>query len=61
MDGINIGGPNTRSTTLPTTYPFDQKFHLILNLAVGGNLPGPVDVNTKFPSKLEVDYVKVYQ
>ncbi len=61
MDGINIGEPNTRSTVLPTTYPFDQEFHLILNVAVGGNLPGNPDASTVFPQKMEVDYVRVYQ
>lgn len=61
MDGIDIGVPNTRSTTLPTTWPFDQEFHLILNIAVGGNLPGAPDGTTTFPQTLEVDYVRVYQ
>ena len=61
MDGKNVGEPNTRSTTLPTTFPFDQKFHLLLNLAVGGNLPGNPDANTVFPQTMEVDYVRVYQ
>jgi len=61
MDGINVGEPNTRSTVLPTTYPFDQKFHLLLNVAVGGNLPGPPSPNTVFPQSMEVEYVRVYQ
>ena len=41
--------------------PFDKRFHLLLNLAVGGNWPGAPDANTKFPAKLLVDYVRVYQ
>ncbi len=61
MDGIDIGEPNTRSTVLPTTFPFDQKFHLLLNIAVGGNLPGNPTAATSFPQTLEVDYVRVYQ
>jgi len=61
MDGIDIGEPNTRSTVLPTTYPFDQKFHLLLNVAVGGNLPGNPNAATSFPQTMEVDYVRVYQ
>jgi beta-glucanase (GH16 family) len=61
MDGINVGVANTRTTTLPTTFPFDQNFHLLLNLAVGGNLPGNPDGNTVFPQTMEVDYVRVYQ
>lgn len=41
--------------------PFDQKFHLILNVAVGGNWPGNPDETTTFPQRMEVDYVRVYQ
>jgi len=41
--------------------PFDQRFHLLLNLAVGGNWPGAPDAKTKFPAQLLVDYVRVYQ
>ena len=41
--------------------PFDEKFFLILNVAVGGAWPGPPDDKTVFPQRLEVDYVRVYQ
>jgi beta-glucanase (GH16 family) len=41
--------------------PFDQRFHLILNMAVGGYLPGPPDETTSFPQDLVVDHVRVYQ
>jgi beta-glucanase (GH16 family) len=41
--------------------PFDQRFHLILNVAVGGNWPGNPDETTLFPQQMEVDYVRVYQ
>jgi beta-glucanase (GH16 family) len=41
--------------------PFDQRFHLILNLAVGGNWPGNPDGSTKFPQEFVIDYVRVYQ
>lgn len=45
----------------PFPAPFDQRFHLILNLAVGGNWPGAPDDETVFPQSLQVDYVRVYQ
>ncbi len=61
VDGKDVGEPNTRSTVLPTTYPFDQEFHLLLNVAVGGNLPGNPNGSTSFPQTMEVDYVRVYQ
>ena len=41
--------------------PFDQEFHIILNLAVGGDWPGYPDEFTRFPQKFIVDYVRVYQ
>ncbi|TWU36079.1 glycoside hydrolase family 16 protein [Novipirellula artificiosorum] len=41
--------------------PFDQSFHLLLNLAVGGGFVGPVNQETKFPQQMLVDYVRVYQ
>jgi beta-glucanase (GH16 family) len=41
--------------------PFDQKFHLLLNLAVGGGFVGPVGGDTEFPAQFLIDYVRVYQ
>ncbi len=45
----------------PEKYPFNERFHLILNLAVGGNWPGNPDAATVFPQQMLVDYVRVYQ
>jgi beta-glucanase (GH16 family) len=43
-------------------WPFDQRFHLIINLAVGGNWGGRQGVDeTIWPQRLEVDYVRVFQ
>jgi beta-glucanase (GH16 family) len=41
--------------------PFDQLFHLILNVAVGGAWPGNPNNATTFPQQMDVDYVRVYQ
>lgn len=41
--------------------PFDKRFHLLLNLAVGGQHPGPPDFATPFPAKFEIDWVRVFQ
>jgi len=43
------------------TAPFDQRFHLLLNLAVGGRFPGPPDMHTRFPARMEIDWVRVWQ
>ena len=40
---------------------FDAQFFMILNLALGGNLPGPIGLSTEFPLYTYVDYVRVYQ
>lgn len=46
----------------PEEWPFDQKFHLLLNLAVGGNWGGAKGLDESvFPRSLVVDYVRVYQ
>jgi len=39
---------------------FDHPFFIILNLAVGGDWPGPPDASTNFPQSMLVDYVRVY-
>ena len=41
--------------------PFDKRFHLILNVAVGGTWPGNPNGSTQFPQTMEVDFVRVYQ
>ncbi|MEV0998371.1 discoidin domain-containing protein [Nonomuraea sp. NPDC050202] len=40
---------------------FDHPFYIILNLAVGGDWPGPPNAATPFPSRMFVDYVRVYR
>lgn len=40
---------------------FDNSFFMILNMAVGGNLPGSPNSSTTFPQRMLVDYVRVYQ
>ena len=39
---------------------FDHPFFLLLNVAVGGDWPGPPDSTTVFPQEMLVDYVRVY-
>lgn len=40
--------------------PFDVPFHFLLNVAVGGNWPGPPNGSTPFPAEMLVDWVRVY-
>lgn len=44
-------------------WPFDHPYHLILNLAIGGDwgrAGGPIDDNL-FPTQMVIDYVRIYQ
>ena len=42
-------------------WPFDQRFHLLLNIAVGGDWGGREGVDdSAFPASMQVDYVRVY-
>lgn len=42
-------------------WPFDKRFHLILNMAVGGDWGGAQGVDSNiWPKRMEVDYVRVY-
>lgn len=43
-------------------WPFDSKFHIILNQAVGGNWGGVQGIdNSAYPASFEIDYVRVYK
>ncbi|MBK8947039.1 MAG: glycoside hydrolase family 16 protein [Ignavibacteriae bacterium] len=43
-------------------WPFDKRFHLILNVAVGGNWGGAQGIDPDaFPATMEIEYVRVYQ
>jgi beta-glucanase (GH16 family) len=61
VDGVHYQTQTKwRTEGAPFPAPFDQRFHLILNVAVGGNLPGSPDATTEFPQRMIVDYVRVY-
>ncbi|MBO9597880.1 MAG: carbohydrate binding domain-containing protein, partial [Cohnella sp.] len=67
VDGILFSTKNDwygKSSANPANFaypaPFDQPFHLLMNLAVGGNFDGNPTGETPFPSTMEVEYVRVY-
>jgi beta-glucanase (GH16 family) len=51
--------PDT-ATEHSASWVFDHPFFIILNLAVGGTLPGDPS-GTSFPQEMKVDWVRVYQ
>jgi len=51
-----------KETAEPRLWPFDKRFHLLLNVAVGGNWGAVQGVDsTGFPQEMIVDYVRFYQ
>ena len=54
-DGTEVG----RVTAANTLH--DVEMYVIVNLAVGGDLPGSPDEGAMFPASYDVDYVRVYQ
>ncbi len=54
--------PSSISGFSGAVWPFDagQANFIILNLAIGGDYPGPPDSSTPFPSEMLIDYVRIY-
>ena len=43
-------------------WPFDEKFHFILNIAIGGNWGGMKGIDDNaFPTKMEIEHFRVYK
>jgi len=58
-DQLVLEFPNEGSG--PKAWPFDQRFHFLMNVAVGGDWGGKEGVDDRsFPATLQVDYVRVY-
>ena len=61
IDSIRYAWKTPRSLPAGALWAFDHPFFLILNLAIGGDWPGPPNSSTVFPASLLVDYVRVYR
>jgi beta-glucanase (GH16 family) len=62
VDGETVFTFANDGTDNSDRWPFDQDFHLILNLAFGGNWGGFCGVDTTaLPQEFRVDWVRVYQ
>ncbi|MFN3847827.1 MAG: family 16 glycosylhydrolase [Spirosomataceae bacterium] len=61
LDGVvYLSITNEHKTT--DEWPFDKKYYLLMNLAIGGNWGGAKGVDENiFPASMVVDYVRVYQ
>jgi len=40
--------------------PFNKKFYLIMNIAVGGDWPGNNIDASALPARMEIDYIRYY-
>ena len=63
IDYFVDGEPYFRITPddVPGEWVYDHPFHIILNVAVGGNYVGFPTSETNFPQTMLVDYVRVYR
>jgi beta-glucanase (GH16 family) len=60
LDGVKYHEA-TPADVAPNAWPFDQPFFMLLNVAVGGHLGGPVRTGREFPTPMAVDYIRLYQ
>lgn len=61
IDGIQYFAFKNQNKT-SAEWPYDQNFHLILNLAIGGGLGGKKGIDdSQFPHYFDIDYVRVYK
>nr|ABW02992.1 glycoside hydrolase family 16 precursor [Pedobacter sp. 4236] len=60
VDNIQFHVANI-ANSINGTDEFHRPFFLLLNMAVGGNLPGQTIDESRLPAKMYVDYVKVYK
>jgi len=58
----NLVFTNVNEGTGYKVWPFDKRFHLLLNIAIGGDWGGQkgIDENA-FPASMQVDYVRFYK
>jgi beta-glucanase (GH16 family) len=61
LDGAPYFAVGPSDLPASSAWVFDKPFYLLLDLAVGGVLPGSPDSSTPFPARFLVDYVRVYR
>ncbi len=59
LDGVLFHGATTADTH-GNPWVFNKPFFMILNVAMGGNLGGPIDGSLSYPRSMAIDYIRVY-
>ncbi len=59
VDGKSYASVTHASLPAGAAWVFDKPFFLLLNLAIGGDWPGPPDSKTRFPQSMLIDWVRV--
>jgi hypothetical protein len=49
-----------QTASAPTPPDLRQPLYLLLNLAIGGDFPGPPDASTRWPARLRISYVRAF-
>ncbi|MDL9936070.1 glycoside hydrolase family 16 protein [Gordonia sp. ABSL1-1] len=60
IDGKVVSAFTPLSVPADARWVFDKPMYVLLNLAVGGQWPGPVGAATDFPSRMVVDWVRYH-
>jgi beta-glucanase (GH16 family) len=60
MDGEQYHRVTPESLPKDAQWVFERSFHVLLNLAVGGDWPGPPAKDLVFPKVMKVDYVRIW-
>ncbi|MFM8518857.1 MAG: glycoside hydrolase family 16 protein [Solirubrobacterales bacterium] len=61
VDGYRFETVERATYPAGQTWAYDQEMFLLLNLAVGGGWPGKPTAGTRFPARLLVDWVRVWE
>jgi beta-glucanase (GH16 family) len=61
FDGHSYFKASLSSLPKGAQWTFNKPFFMLLNVAVGGDWPGPPDRSTVFPQDMLIDYVRVYE
>jgi len=61
VDGVSYHSVKKTSDNV-AEWPFDKRFYLILNIAVGGNWGGKMGVDESiWPARMVIDYIRIYE